>query len=207
MAHLDHIQKVSQLCMGMALFLQDHMAGRNHIPRHSDGVRGFHDGHSVLNRGPASMPLHSAALEEELEIQHREIHRIISENRHVIDDNTHLQMELTAAKDEIHRLGQIIPKLRADKEAQVRELIDRGLKLEAELRASEPLRAEVVKLRADVQKLNSSKQELTAQVKGLTKDINLMQAENKQLTAMRADIEGMRNELAEARFEIGTLSG
>lgn len=176
------------------------MAARNHISRHPDSVRGFRDGpRPVLTRGLAPMHFHPMTLEEEIEIQRREMHRIISENRHAIDDNTHLQRELTAAKDEIHRLGQIIPKLRADKEAHTRELFDRGLKLEAELRASEPVRAEVVQLRAEVQKLNSSRQELTTQIKGLTKDVNRLEAENKQLIAMRADIDGIRSELVEAR--------
>ncbi|RVW45533.1 Protein FLX-like 3 [Vitis vinifera] len=165
------------------------MAGRNRMPRNPNGFRGFRDGPPnpdgfrgfrdgpppVLNRGPGPLPLHPVAMEEELELQHRELQRIVAENRHVIDDNTMLQSELAAAKDDIHRLGQIIPKLRADREVQARELIDRGLKLEADLRAVEPLRTE-----------------------GLTQDVARLQAENQQLIAMRADIDRMRKELAEA---------
>ncbi|KAK9277250.1 hypothetical protein L1049_006789 [Liquidambar formosana] len=176
------------------------MAGRNRMPRHPDNFRGFRNGpRPVLNRGPGPLPLHPAALEEELEIQHRDIYRIIAENRHMIDENTILQRELAAAKDEVHRVGQVIPKLRVDKEAQARELIERGLKLEAELHASEPLRAEVIKLRAEAQKLNALRQDLSAQVQGLTQDINRLKAENQQLVVMRADIDGMHKELAEAR--------
>ncbi|BBG94464.1 hypothetical protein Prudu_002758 [Prunus dulcis] len=125
--------------------------------------------------------------------------RIIAENRLVIDDNTLLQRELTDAKDEIHRLGQVLPKLRAEKEAQSRELIERGLKLEADLRATEPIKAEVIPLRAEVQKLSALRQELSSQVQGLTQEITRLQAENQQLIPMRADIDGMRNELVETR--------
>ncbi|KAH7516535.1 hypothetical protein FEM48_Zijuj10G0145300 [Ziziphus jujuba var. spinosa] len=132
-------------------------------------------------------------------MQHREMQRVLAENRHVIDDNTLLQRELTAAKDEIHRLGQVIPKLRAEKEANIRVLIERGLKLEADLHASEPLRAEVIQLRTEIQKLNSLRLELSSQVQGLTKDINQLQAENQQLVGMRADVDGMHKELVEAR--------
>lgn len=204
------------------------MAGRNRMPRNPDGFRGFRDGPPnpdgfrgfrdglpnpvfrdgllpALNRGPRPLPLHPAALEEELELQHREIRRIVAENRHVIDDNTMLQSELAAAKEEILRLSQIIPKLRADREVQARELIERGLKLEADLRAVEPLRTEVVQLRAEAQKLNASRQDLAAQVQGLTQDVARMQAENQQLIAMRADIDRMRKELAEARFIVRLL--
>ncbi|KAL7001168.1 hypothetical protein U1Q18_002322 [Sarracenia purpurea var. burkii] len=70
------------------------------------------------------------------------MHKIFGEKRRVIDENVILQRELVAAKDEIHRLGEIIPKLRA--EAHARELIEGGLKLEAEARTLEPLRTEVV---------------------------------------------------------------
>uniref|UniRef100_A0A5B6ZQM3 Protein FLX-like 3 n=1 Tax=Davidia involucrata TaxID=16924 RepID=A0A5B6ZQM3_DAVIN len=176
------------------------MAGRNRMTRQPDGFRGFRDGpRPVLQRGSGPLPLHPAALEEELEIQHRDIQRILAENRHVIDENVILQRELAAAKDEIHRLGQVIPKLHADKEAQAREMIERGLKLEAELRSCEPLRSEVMQLRAEAQKLNALRQELSAQVQTLTKDITKLQAENQQLIAMRADIDGMHKELLEAR--------
>ena len=56
---------------------------------------------------------------------------------------------MTAAKYEIHIFGQIIPKLRANREVHAKELIERGLKLEADLRAAEPLRIEVIQLRAN----------------------------------------------------------
>ncbi|XP_057963432.1 protein FLX-like 3 [Malania oleifera] len=176
------------------------MAGRNRLPHHADGLRGFRDGpRPVLNRGPGPLPLHPAAMEEEIELRHRELQRIVAENRHVIEDNTILERELAAAKEEIHRLGQVIPKLRADKDAQARELIERGLKLEAELRAAEPLRAEVVQLRAEVMKLNTLRQDLSGQVQGLTQDITRMKAENQQFMALRTDVEGMHKEVAEAR--------
>ncbi|KAM1102396.1 hypothetical protein ACFX2I_011039 [Malus domestica] len=185
----------------MASLLQDIlMSGRNRVSRHSNGYRGYHDDpRPVMNRGPGSLSIHLAALEEQLAVQHREMQRIIAENRLVIDDNTLLQRQLADAKDEIHRLGQAIPKIRAEKEAQSRELIERGLKLEADLHATEPLKAEVVQLRAEVHKLNNLRQELSSQVQGLTQDVTRLQVENRQLIAMGADIDGMRNELVETR--------
>ncbi|KAK6146871.1 hypothetical protein DH2020_020740 [Rehmannia glutinosa] len=170
------------------------MAGRNRMPRHPDNFR--EDPRAMLHR---PLPPHPAALEEELELQHRDIQRLLSENRHVIDDNVLLQRDLTAVKDEIHRLNQVIPKLNADREAQSRELIERRLKLEAELRAAEPLRADIVQLRAEAQKLSSQRQELSSQFQTLTKDVNRLQTENKQVAGMKTDIDKMRKELVDAR--------
>lgn len=169
------------------------------MSRHPDNFRSVRDGpRPFLDRGPGLVP-HPVALEEELDLQHRDIQRLLAENRNVVDDNVMLQRELTAVKDEIHRIGQVIPKLRADRDIQTRELIDRGLKLEAELRSAEPLRGEVVQLRAEAQKLSTLRQELSSQVQTLTKDINRMQAENLQIAAIKTDIDKMGKELVDAR--------
>lgn len=178
------------------------MAGRNRIPRQIDIVRGYReDPRPIVHRGQGPLPPHPAVLEEELEIQHRDMQKILTENRHLMDENVFLQRELAAIKDEIHRLGQVLPKARADKEAHTTELMERGLKLEAELHSVEPLRAEVSQLRAEAQKLSSVRQELSTQVQNLTKDINRAKADNQQLATMKADIDGMHKELMEARSE------
>ncbi|XP_075522272.1 protein FLX-like 3 [Primulina tabacum] len=173
------------------------MAGRNRMPRHPDNFRGLPDDpRPILRRGPL---LHPLAMEEELDLQRRDIQRLLAENRHVIDDNVILQRDISSVKDEIHRLRQVIPKLNSEREAQRRDLIERGLKLEAELRASEHLRAEVAPLRIEAQKLSGVRNDLSTQVQNLTKDVNKLQAENKQLTVMKTDVEKMRKELADAR--------
>ncbi|XP_077234582.1 protein FLX-like 3 [Tasmannia lanceolata] len=182
------------------------MAGRNRMPLHpmDDGLGllgGFHGGPPPpARRGP--LPLHPAAMEDELVIQRDEIRRLIGENRHMVEDHLALRRELAASRDEIRNLSQVIPKLRADKEAHARELIERGLKLEAELRATEPLRIEAIQLRAEAQKLNTLRQEISAQIQGISKDLDRLQIENKQIHAMRAEIDGLRQELVRARIAI-----
>ena len=106
---------------------------------------------------------------------------------------------MTAANEEIYRFGHIIPKLRANKEVHAKELIERGLKLEAGLCAAEPLRTEVIQLRVNAYKLNASRQDLSIQVQGLTQDVARLQAENQQLIATRVYIDRMRKEPIEAR--------
>lgn len=176
------------------------MAGRNRMSRQTDNIRGFHnDPRAIMHRGGGPVPPHPAVLEEELEIQHRDMQKIVAENGLLVDENVFLQSELTAVKDEIHRLSQVLPQIRADKEAHTRELIERGMKLEAELRSAEPLRAEKVQLRSESQKLNALRQDLAGQLQALNKDISICKADSQQVTAMKADIEGMHNELIEAR--------
>ncbi|XP_068663924.1 protein FLX-like 3 [Aristolochia californica] len=178
------------------------MAGWTRMPRHplNDGARGFHEGPPPipLRYGPP-LPSHPATLEEEFMIQRGEIHRLHAENRHLVEDHMSLYRELMILKDETHSLSELIPKLQAEKEAHIRDLIERGLKLEAELRAIKPLRTEVIQLRSKAQKLNALKQEMTTQIQGLKQDLNRLKAENRKIPAMRVDLEGFCQELVRAR--------
>lgn len=175
------------------------MAGRGRMPRQpfDDVRRGYPEGPFI--RGPGPRQPHPVLLEE-LEIQQREIHRLVDENRRLLEDRMLFQRDLAAAKEEIHRRTMAITEIRAEKEAHLRELIEKGLKLEADLRAAEPLRNDVLKLRAEVQKLNASRQELAGQVQNLTQELTRAQADNKQIPAMRTEIDGLKQELARARL-------
>ena len=73
------------------------------------------------------------------------------------------------------------------------------MKLEADLRATEPLKAELMQLRADNQKVGAMRQDLTAQVQALTQDLARARADMQQAGAMRADLESMHQELQRAR--------
>ncbi|KAJ6845796.1 protein FLX-like 3 isoform X1 [Iris pallida] len=176
------------------------MAGRGRMPRQpfDDGRRGYPEGPFV--RGPpVPHPPHPAMYEEELEMQQHELRRLLADNRRIAEDRMAFQRELVAAKEEIHRMNLVIGEIRAEKEAHSRELIEKGLKLEADLRATEPLRNDVMKLRAEVKKLNSIKQDLAGQFQTLTKDLTRAQADNQQIHVLRTEIDGLRQELMRAR--------
>lgn len=170
------------------------------MPRHpiDNGRRGY------VPEGPYARPVprappHPALLEEELEIQHGELRRVLGDNRRLAEERLILQQDLGATKEELHRMNLAINDIHADKDAHARELIEKGLKLEADLRATEPLRNEVIQLRAEVQKLNTVKQDLTAQVQNLTKEVTRAQADNKQIPRMKAEMDGLHQELMRAR--------
>lgn len=177
------------------------MAGRNRIPREAfDNRRGFPaEGH--IARGPMPRPTpHPALLEEELEIQHLEIRRLLGENRRLVEDRIALQRESAAAKEELYRMNLAIGDMQAEHEIRSRELIERGLKLEGDLRATEPLKNEAKQLHVEVQKLNIIKQDLTGQVQSLTKDRAKLQADSQQIPHFRAEIDGLHQELLRARY-------
>ncbi|XP_059645629.1 protein FLX-like 3 [Cornus florida] len=180
------------------------MAGRNRIPRDAFDNRRGYPPEGALVRGPLPrpMPPHPALLEEELEMQHAGIRRLWGENQTLVEDRRALQRELGAAKEELHRMNLAIADIRAEQEFRSRELFERGLKLEADLRMTEPLKKEAVQLRAEAQKLNAIRQDLAGQVQTLTKDLAKLQADNKQIPLLRNEMDGLHQELMHARTAI-----
>lgn len=176
------------------------MAGRN---------RGFHDRpgyppHGQFIHGPPMMrpppPPHPALLEEELEVQHAEIRRLLADNRRLVEDRMALQRDLGAAKEEIHRLNMALGDIQAEQEMRSRELIDKVMKLEADLRAAETWKKDAIQLRAEVKKLNNVKQDLSGQVQTLTQDLTRLKADNQKIPLMRADVDGLHQELMHVRY-------
>ncbi|KAF3647759.1 putative phospholipase D epsilon-like [Capsicum annuum] len=85
---------------------------------------------------PMSLP---AMLDEEFEAQHIEIRILLGENWSLVEDRIGLQRELGASKEELHNMNLTIGDIQADHEICSRELIERGMKLEEYLQATEPL--------------------------------------------------------------------
>lgn len=180
------------------------MAGRHRLSREAfDNRRGYPpEGPPSRGHMPRPMPPHPAMLEEELDMQHHEIRRLLAENRRLVEDRIALQRELGAAKEELRRMNIAISEIQTENEMQLRQLIESGLKVEADLRATEPLKNEAAHLRAEVERLKSIKHDLSGQVQTLTKDLVKLQADNKQIPALRAEVDGLHQELMRARAAI-----
>ncbi|KAI3463274.1 hypothetical protein Pfo_019937 [Paulownia fortunei] len=180
------------------------MAGRNRIPREAFDHRRGYPPEGPVFRGPLvrHIPSHPALLEEELEIQHVELRRLLGENRRLVEDQIALERELTAAKEELRHMNLAIADIRAEQELQSRELIERGLKLESDLRATEPLKTEAAQLRAENQRLNTIRQDLSRKVQTLTQDLAKLQADSQQIPVLRTEIDGLNQELLRARTAI-----
>lgn len=93
-----------------------------------------------------------------------------------------------------------MPQLRAEKESESREWIQKVLKLEGELRSLEPVKSDVMHLRADLQRTESSKDEISAKIMELMGEFKRLQSENEKIADIKAEIEARHQELARARF-------
>ncbi|KAK9755949.1 hypothetical protein RND81_01G061700 [Saponaria officinalis] len=180
------------------------MSGRNRMPR---------DGFNDRRRGPPTEyivpgpilrapPHHPAILEEEIQIQRSEMRKLLDDNRRLAEDRVALQRELGAAREEIHHMNRAISDIRSEQELHSRDLIEKGLKLEADLRASEGFKKDAVQLRSEVQKLEKIRQELVAQAQSFSKDLAKLKADNQQIPRLKAEIDGLQQELMHTRAGI-----
>eukprot|EP01018_Ginkgo_biloba_P001031 Gb_37373 [translate_table: standard] len=174
--------------------------GPGPLPPHPALVEEMRDG--PFGRGPGPLPPHPALIEEKLAAQHQEIQGLLVENQRLAATHVALRQEVAAAQQELQHLNHVAANMQADKEHQLRELFDKSMKLEADLRAAEPLKAELMQLRADAQKFSAVRQELTAQVQALTQELTRARGDTQQVPALRAEIDSLHQELQRARTAI-----
>ncbi|KAG8093463.1 hypothetical protein GUJ93_ZPchr0012g22008 [Zizania palustris] len=168
------------------------------------GVRVVEDrrGYPNIHGGPlvrvAPHP-HPAILEEEIEMQEVEYRRLMVDHRALVDDQLTLHQELQAGKDEIRHLNMIIADINAKKEAYISELVDKRRKLEAELRANESLRDEIMQFRGEIDRLLVDRKELSAKAASIMHELTRKNSDKQQIPMLKDEIDGLRQELVNAR--------
>ncbi|CAL4905061.1 unnamed protein product [Urochloa decumbens] len=136
---------------------------------------------------------------EELELQEVELRRLLADNRALAEERAELSRELQAGKDEVRHLNVIISDITAEKEAYISKLVDKKRKLEAELRANEHLRDEIVQLRGEIEKLLAARKELSAEAASLMEDLTREKSVKHQLPMLKAELDGLQQELIHVR--------
>lgn len=148
------------------------------------------------------LPPHPAIIEERLAAQHQDIQALLADNQRFAATHVALKQELEAAQHELQRTDHIARAMHAEKDMQMRELVDNAVKLEQELHGVEAMRAELMKLHADIKDLTADRQKLTAQVQAMSQEMGRATAELQQIPAVKAEIEGLKQELLRARATI-----
>lgn len=162
------------------------------------GPGGFGPGMRPMGPGLDVLPS-PALVEEKLATQHAEIQKLLTENQRLAATHVALRQELAAAQQEVQRLQQVLAGVQAEKEQQFRGLAEKSAKMEADLRAIEPLKADFQRAQADAQKLLANRQELTAQVQQLTQELHRVRNDAQQAATMKAESESLRQEVQRAR--------
>ncbi|XP_021287894.1 protein FLX-like 1 isoform X1 [Herrania umbratica] len=152
--------------------------------------------------GPRGLPPHPAIFEERLAAQLQEIQGLLADNQRLAATHVALKQELEAAQHELQRMACYVDSLRVEKDVQMREMYEKSVQLEVDLRGAEAMRAELVKVNADIKQLNAVRQDLTGQVQVMSQDLARIMTELQQAPALKAEIENVKQELQRARAAI-----
>ncbi|XP_051185553.1 protein FLX-like 3 [Lolium perenne] len=152
----------------------------------------------VMRMAPRPHP-HPAVMEEEIELHEVEFRRLMADRHALGEERMELHRELQANKEEVRHLNMIIAEINGKKEAYIAELVDKRRKLEAELRANEPLRDEVAHLRGEVEKLLAIRKDLSAKAASIMQELNRDRSDTKQLPMLKAEIDGLQQDLTHTR--------
>lgn len=153
-------------------------------------------------RGESPRQHQPVYLEEELEVQNAELRRLIEDNRRLAEDRVALRRELNAAMDEVRHMNGVISNIRDDQETQLRELYEKGKKLESDVRAAESLKNEAVQLRGEIQKMSSVKQDYGRQIRTLTAEREKLLSENQQIPRVRSELDDLKQEFMHVRMAL-----
>ncbi|CAK9151754.1 unnamed protein product [Ilex paraguariensis] len=157
---------------------------------------------SQFGIGSRQLPPHPAIIEERLAAQHQDIQGLLIDNQRLAATHVALKQELEAVQHELQRTDHFARTLHTEKDMQMRELYEKSVTMEMDLRAVDAMRAELMKVHADIKELTTARQELTVQVQGMTQDLARATADLQQAPAIKAEIEGLKQELQRARAAI-----
>lgn len=154
---------------------------------------------SQFGMGPRALHPHPMIMEERLAAQHQDIQGLLADNQRLAATHVALKQELEAAQHELQRMVHYADSFRMDKDVQMREMYDKSVRLEVDLRGVEAMRNELLKVQADIKELTAVRQELTSKIQVMSQDLARFTADLQQVPALKAEIENVKQELQRAR--------
>lgn len=130
----------------------------------------------------------------------REIQTLLLDNQRLAASHVALKQDVLAAQQDLRRLAATAASVKAERDAQVREVYERSLKLEAESRSAGALSAESNRVKAQIKDLRADRDQLSAKLKQVQDDIARTQPEQQEFSDLKADIEALRREVQKGRY-------
>ncbi|KAK7276050.1 hypothetical protein RIF29_17181 [Crotalaria pallida] len=177
------------------------MAGRRQLTRHDEPRLPPHRlPHSSSSAAARAFPI--AALEERIHSHNREIQSLLVDNQRLAATHVSLKQDLALTQQDLRRLSAAAADVKADRDAEVRGIYEKSLKMDAEVRAIDAMSSELDQVRADVRELGQQRKELEMQLESIEDEIAKVRGEAQAVPAIKADIEAMRHENQRGRNAI-----
>ncbi|KAJ4840490.1 hypothetical protein Tsubulata_000412 [Turnera subulata] len=186
------------------------MSGRSHTNRGAP-LRQTNDTHHLQQAALLADPRlqhlvrahqQSTILQDRIAIQHREIQALLLENQRLVGAHVALKDELALAQRDLLRLSALAKDVKAERDAQVREVYEKSLKLDAEVRAIDAMSADLVQVKTDLQKLTLHRQELDRELRFVNDGVAEARREASRVDGVKAEIEALQREIQKGRAAI-----
>ncbi|XP_047252925.1 protein FLC EXPRESSOR isoform X2 [Capsicum annuum] len=133
--------------------------------------------------------------------QEREIETLLLDNHRLAGAHVALKQELSAVQQELHQLSSTASTVKAERDAEVREIYEKALKKESDVRIVNELSLEMTRVRTDIQNLDADREELTAKLQEMEDDLVKVRLELQQFPLIKDEIEAMHKEVQRGRKE------
>ncbi|XP_020577971.1 protein FLX-like 2 [Phalaenopsis equestris] len=133
-------------------------------------------------------------IEQKLAAQHMEMQTLASENQRLAATHSALRHELAAAQHELQRLQTHMSAGKFEHEQKMMAMLDTFAKMEADIRAAEPLKVELQQAHAEAQSLFAARQELISKVQELTLDLQKSHGDAQQIPSLISELDVLRKE-------------
>ncbi|KAM7508374.1 hypothetical protein LguiA_018827 [Lonicera macranthoides] len=189
------------------------MAARGHVPS-GYGARPV-QALGMMRHGPFPAGHHPMEttlppnLENKLVVQEAEIERLAGDNQRLAASDGALRQDLGAAEQDIQRLRAHIRSIQTESDIQIRVLVDKIAKMEAEIRGGEIVKKELHQAHIEAQSLVADRKELTTKIEVATKELEKTRADMKKLPEMIDELDSLRKEHQRLRciFVVNGVSG
>ncbi|KAJ3669434.1 hypothetical protein LUZ60_011384 [Juncus effusus] len=143
-----------------------------------------------------------SALEDRLAAIDREIHSLLVDNQRLAAVHVALRQELLKSQHELRVSAATASGVRADKEAELREVMERAMHAEAAARQVDGVKMEIVRVCEDVKKLTAVRDEMVERLVGMRGELGRMKAENGRMEMVGKEIDAMQREIQKGRAAI-----
>ncbi|MCE0480899.1 hypothetical protein HAX54_038127 [Datura stramonium] len=134
--------------------------------------------------------------------QEREIETLLLDNHRLAAAHVALKQDLAAVQQELRLLSSTAATVKAERDAEVREVYEKVRRKESDVRIVDELNVEMARVRTDIQNLNADRKELTAKLHEMEDDLVKVRSELQQFPIIKAEIEAVHKEVQRGRAAI-----
>ncbi|KAJ8533208.1 hypothetical protein K7X08_016097 [Anisodus acutangulus] len=144
----------------------------------------------------------SVFIDDREAVQERELETLLLDNHRLAAAHVALKQDLAAVQQELRLLCSTAANVKAERDAEVREVYEKARKKESDVRIVDELSVEMARVRTDIQNLNADRKALTAKLQKMEDDLVKVRSELQQFPVIKAEIEAMHKEVQRGRAAI-----